>query len=732
MRAVCDLMSRAYSEPFIGRCKVMAMVLLAVTGTEVAAPWMAVGAEDDGDASKARRAITLDDIVATTRPRDVQISPDGTRIAFVVTSPVIDENRLTHRLHVVDADGDSAPTFVYESATLTQLTWRPGHEALVCLSTYDGRTQLVQIDIATRSVQPLTPTAAGVTAFAFSPDGQRVALVTRGPGQTAIIDDAKRDGLVMPSTASGYDLANQTWGRGSPEVRIVDFVTKRELPPIAFERKTSATLLAWTQKGDRLIVLTQSDVESARDKHMWRRDVTIVGASSGRIQATIPWSGFVSSARLSPDGSRLAIVGVRIDADGFINGSQQLYVLDLEAQAVTHVDAKAPLRSVREVIGWERDGASVYVEGLGSTRSIRGLFQVRVGDGASTWKHAAPGHHSSCSVTTDRRRAACITESPSMPPDVAVVELNDGRLRPRTDLNPRYRDIRLSDAVELPVVNRFGVGSSSFLIKPLDYQKDRRYPLVVILYRFTGEFFVDKFGNYPIQAFAAAGHAVLLVNIANPGYHAFNAEEGMRSEAYGPLDTIERAVAAVIETGLADRERIGLMGWSYGSFLVDFAISHSRTFAVASSGDGGLYNPSTYWASHVSVRAQYEAVMGGPPMGPTLERWLELSPVLNAHRIVAPLMMEYVSANYISPALYVALQRLHAPVELIVYPGGVHVFNDGVPSHRRASLERNLDWFNYWLLDARDPNPKKTPQYERWDRLRARRMEQDRRTAGPD
>ena len=114
--------------------------------------------------------------------------------------------------------------------------------------------------------------------------------------------------------------------------------------------------------------------------------------------------------------------------------------------------------------------------------------------------------------------------------------------------------------------------------------------------------------------------------------------------------------------------------------------------------------------------ADYEMQLGGPPYGSTFDNWLKFSPAFNAQRVRSPLLMESTR----SPAgtirnmeFFVALRRQHKPVELYYYSDGQHILD--TPFERVASLQRNLDWFRFWMQGHEGEPPKYDPdQYVRW------------------
>jgi dipeptidyl aminopeptidase/acylaminoacyl peptidase len=302
-----------------------------------------------------------------------------------------------------------------------------------------------------------------------------------------------------------------------------------------------------------------------------------------------------------------------------------------------------------------------------------------------------------------------------------MVNLKTGKLHVVARLNPSLERKPLGEVTELHWGNRYGDRTNGFLLKPVGYVKGKRYPTLVITYWFEGRFVAEAewITSYPAQLFSRDGFAVLMVNY--PRYTDWpgnNFVLGSRAVGYSPLAGIERGIDLLVEEGIADSTRLGILGWSYGGFLGQFALANTRRFKAASIGADGDYNPGAYWLlGRRAFRKNYERVMGGPPYGETLKNWIAFSPAYNAGRVEAPVLMEYSGAEAFLGLEMSSAYRSHGvPVELIIYPDEGHVLTR--PLHRYHSMQRNLDWFNFWLQGREDPAPDKAPQYERLRALR--------------
>jgi dipeptidyl aminopeptidase/acylaminoacyl peptidase len=193
--------------------------------------------------------------------------------------------------------------------------------------------------------------------------------------------------------------------------------------------------------------------------------------------------------------------------------------------------------------------------------------------------------------------------------------------------------------------------------------------------------------------------------------------------------SIEMAIQKASEMGVADTTRVGLTGYSRGTEIVAYAITHTKRFRAV-SGAAGDYSPYSYYMTSRRVQDNVFSRdgLGGWPEGKSKANWRQLAPELNADRIDVPVLNNDPDSEFLADlALYTSLRELGKPVELFIYPNELHVVNQ--PKHRYPIYERNLDWFRFWLKSEEDPAPSKTAQYVRWRELRKLQEQNEKKSA---
>lgn len=321
-----------------------------------------------------------------------------------------------------------------------------------------------------------------------------------------------------------------------------------------------------------------------------------------------------------------------------------------------------------------------------------------------------------CDFDGNLTTGVCIGESMSTPPELVLVEPRKGISQKLGSISPRHNNITPLKVTPKLWVNRMGYWSSGFILWPRNYKQEDKYPAIIITHGSDAD---ERFAvpanqwNYPAQVLAEQGYMVLLMNDPNfyqdekmaaasrqsvNGQGDVSPAEMRRLLFLNAMFSMEDAIAELAEQGVVDSGRVGIAGYSRGSQIVNVAMTQSKMFRAASSGDGAYLEPSTYLQS---PRA-YDALFGGPPFGPSLENYQALSPSLLASQLCGAILFQQAIPYDAALELYSALRTSGAAVQMTHYPGQdalsdeTHIFH--VPSNRLLAMRENLAWFDFWLL----------------------------------
>jgi dipeptidyl aminopeptidase/acylaminoacyl peptidase len=189
----------------------------------------------------------------------------------------------------------------------------------------------------------------------------------------------------------------------------------------------------------------------------------------------------------------------------------------------------------------------------------------------------------------------------------------------------------------------------------------------------------------------------------NPNYRGSNGHGREFSRAiytdWGNLEIqdIHSAVDKLVADGMADPERLGIGGWSYGGMSTNYAIATDTRFSAAASG-AGIANMLTGSGTDQYIR-QYEGELGPP--WESIDAYLKISyPFYNADRIETPTLFMCGEKDFNVPLInseqmYQALRSLNVPTQLVIYPGQFHGLSK--LSYNQDRLERLIGWYGQYL-----------------------------------
>ena len=719
-------------------------------------------------ASSSDRPISVPDCVRTRRVyrAQVRLSPDGNEVAYVVKAPNIERNKNEFEVHLnaVSLPGTrSNGRLLYRSDDpIDGLKWTRHPERLVFLQQHAGMGKIISLDPRSRH-QEVVAKAEALGSFSVDSEGRTFVYSAEVNTNTKLARRRAED--------YGFPII---FGKGvEPEetspLSVLFLVKRRQNASFV----TSHLALRWNGETSpatlsRVQALSLSpdghlltfNFRPARIPALWRPNLytkfcELEGAEpmllsiadlrtrALRVAFDAPSAGFGLPTVWAADGRAFSVValapaGSLLEEDdrkaGFHDGMQFAHYTHLFSVDADSLKASLIIRQPtdwyqNDTLFWPRAGGKMLVQKTvdsytwfvpensgwrqkSESRLPFGPVELRAG------VFVAP-----LNASSNGQKVVGVRENVRTPPNLFVYDLASARTAVLTDLNPEYRDIELGEVDSLEWTDDLGFRDTGYLIKPVGFKEGTRYPLVIMVKGWGNFFLADTHFQtaFPPQPLAASGFLVLMANLLPldgiPGGYV-----GKMGEAYQFIAMIEAAVQMLSRRGLADKNRVGLIGFSSTSWQTDFMITHSNfPFAAVSSADSGVRNYGSYWfLNSKHLMDDYEETLGGPPYGDTLSNTLRLTPAFNARNVASPLLMEYtafpgdLTGNM---EFFVALKRQGKPVEMFSYPTGQHDLD--TPSQRVASLQRNVDWFRFWMQGVEgSPPPYDPEQFIRWERLR--------------
>jgi dipeptidyl aminopeptidase/acylaminoacyl peptidase len=632
----------------------------------------------------AYRPVASTDLLGIRDIRGMSISPDGTEIALVVSQAVSESNRYRNELFIVGTQVGAAPVSVgtlgppFWSGAGQWLPeaprWSPDSKFVAYLMKRAGSWQVWVHSLGGRGFTQITHCPTDVQDYRWSSDGSKIVFETYDPPTPEQVQRLEDAGVLYD------DSIAEPWNID------VSIVQKR--------------LDLETQKLETWVHTIKTSEERRATLEEVRQFPRSALSSANEDVTAGPWS---------PDHTKF--VYNRLEKCGKF----KCYVLALGDAAGNASRVLTPGAAYAEDPQWSADGRDVYFESVDfegrSTLSVVDVGNSRVrkliaDSDALFWQ---------CSWDESGKHAACLKEDSVTPAEIAYVDAISGEVRVVADFNPEFKKLHLGEVV--PIEWKNATYMHAHLVKPLDYQRGRRYPLVIITYR-EESFLRGGVGDeYPIQVLAAQGFAVVSFDIgAIPASRPGDFEAARETIYEAPLAGVRHVIQVLDDMGIIDPLRVATTGLSHGAELSSYWISHSNLFRAAAMSEGGSQDLMEYFVAGPSMRDALKSMGLIGRAGPEFRRYAQISPSLNVDRIHTPVLLNESDSEYYNFLEFDrTLRDRRRPLEVWVYPRELHVKNQ--PRHRLAIYEKNVDWMRFWLKGEEDRVPEKTEQYRRWETL---------------
>jgi len=648
----------------------------------------------------AKRPLRIGDLHRLRTVGDPQRSPNGRWVAYTVTSVDSAKDRSDTDVWMTSWDGRETVRLTSTPEAESSPRWSPDNRWLAFVSgRQEGKGgQIWLLDRRGGEAQRITQVTGGISDFAWSPDSRRLVLVVSEETDSAARADTAGTKTPKPIVIDRYGFKRDIVGYlGTRRSGLALFdVGARKLESLTATAMDDDTP-SWSPDGSRIAFVRRAPAEPGK---VDPGDVYVVEARAGAEPLRLTDYAGPDGGRpaWSPDGRWIA----------FLRGDEPKYSAYHQYRiAIVAADGSAPARVLTGTTDrpfsaptFSADGRSILA--LLVDDRAQQLVRVRVADGAVervTDGQRVVTSYSAPDGAADAR-IAVLASTPDRAPEVHAIER--GTLRRLTTVNDSlFAELQLAGVADFTSRSADGTEVHSLLTRPAG-ATGGRHPL--LLYIHGGPNSQDNYGfNFDRELFAAQGYAVLQVNYRGSNGRGAAYQKAIFAD-WGNREVADLlgAVDEAVKQGIADPERLGIGGWSYGGILTDYTIATTPRFKAAVSGAGSALQLSMYGSDQYV--SQYELELGAPWQNPEL--WMKLSyPFFKADRIRTPTLFLVGEKDFNVPAIgseqmYQALRALGVPTQLVIYPGQFHGIT--TPSFRRDRYERYLAWWNRHL-DPRAP-----------------------------
>lgn len=631
------------------------------------------------------RIPTIDDMVALKRVSQPALSPDGSKVAYVVRKANWGENAFETEIWLADVGSGTSRAFTQSKKSSDAPSFSPDGSSLAFLSDRDGKRQVYVVSLSGGESRKLTSAEEGVSRFAYSHDGKRIAFVASDPKTEAMKERQKLYGEVTIEDEATHPAHLHVIGGDGGESK----------------RLTSGTFVVgsfdWSPD-DREIAFDFS--QSADPSFSATSNISVVDTDTATVRPLVTQNGPDGDPRYSPDGKQIAFATAMGEVASFFYKNGRIATIPARGGAITAVASS--LDEDPQLVAWNRSGIFLAA----NQKTEAGLFRVDPATKAVARIPLERPIASGFSFSGDARSLAFVGSSSASYPEVFAGPAEGGRARKLSDVGSELAPLTLGTSEVVSWKSTDGATIEGILRKPAGYKAGSLAPLLVIIHGGpTGVSRPSLFGAtyvYPMEAWLAKGALILEPNYrGSAGYGEAFRSLNVRNLGVGDAWDVLSGIDSLVAKGLVDKTKVGVMGWSQGGYISAFLTTHDSARFRAVSVGAGISNWVTYYVStdiHPFTRQYLKATPWDDP-----EIYRKTSPMTYIKGARAPTLIQHGDSDRRVPVsdafeLYQGLRDQGVETRLALYQGFGHGLNK--PKALRHALQENLDWFDKYLFGA--------------------------------
>src|SRR6202521_1984290 len=623
-------------------------------------------------AQEKSTALTPEASLNLRRISDLQFSPDGSRLAFVVAEPPKSEERASH-IWILDNKTSGVRQFTYSPKSESSPRWSPDGRQLAFLSNRaEDQQQIYLMRVDGGEAAALTKGKRSIQSFEWSPDGKQIAFLA--PDAKTEAEEKKEKDKDDAHVADKEDKRARLW-----LLTLATGETKALTQP-----NWEIHEAEWHPAGTGLMLSATDHPESDQNTN---RILFFRLSDNSQAQVLAPRGPF-GNIRIASDGKTMAYIGCRVDGPT----PHDLMIAhhgDKAAQNLTGASIDRPIFEYQ----WGKDGSliAVVADGfrskfvaftpVGSLKDSVGTLATNPGafSASNSGEVIFVGH----TATTPQELWLWDQKSPAK----QISHFNDS-WKQFTLSAPEFYKYKSFDGLEIEAA----------LLKPNGYDGKSKLPLIALIHGGPTGNWQDSIETWG-QLLAARGYAVVYPNIrGSSGYGEKFIEMNRGDWGGGDYSDVMAGVKDLIERGIADPKWLGIGGWSYGGYMSEWAITQTNMFKAAVSG-AGLSNLISEYGTEQGP--SYDEWFYGVPYEPEkVAGFLNSSPFVHLKNAKTPTLILQGDVDPVDPLrqrqeLYRGLKRYGVETERVVYPREPHGFRE--EKHLLDRLNRILAWYDKYL-----------------------------------
>lgn len=617
------------------------------------------------------------------------ISPNGLLIAYTVSNEVLaaDKSEYVSQIWVASSDGKRNNQLTFADKSSTNPKFSPdGMWIAFTSSRKDNKSNLYVIRVDGGEAEMVTDVKSGIGNFEWSPDGRSIAYVMTDPKSD---DEEKND-----KGRNDFRWVDENIKMARLYVIPVakDANGKRESRKLALDGR-HVVGFDWSPDG-RTIVFDHASSPSVN--HWMTSDISTVDVANGSISplATTPATEFFP--RVSPDGKWIAAAV----SDGPPRWAQSNRLAIYPAGGGRPRMMGPSHDGQPTIIGWSPDSKQIIFSELKGTGTA--IYEADAASGAIKVMKESGALITGSTMSRAGSANAFVIQSSSKPPEIGFIKAGSEAMTRVSFINKDAEKMPVGKTDVIRWQSKDGREIEGLLTYPSDYIAGKKVPLILNIHGGPASAFSQTYvgarGVYPIATMAARGYAILRPNPrGSVGYGTEFRRANMKDWGGRDYDDVMTGVDRVIEMGVADPDRLGVMGWSYGGYMTSWIVTQTKRFKAASAGAAVTNLMSMNGVTDIpSLIPDY---FGGQAWDDP-DIYAKRSAMFNIKGVSTPTLVQHGDADIRVPIsqgyeFYYGLKSQGVPTRMIVLPRQPHGPNE--PKMQIAAMQSNLDWFDKYL-----------------------------------
>ena len=630
----------------------------------------------------------------------VRLSPDATKVLYTVREAVMTDDRSEYinQVWLCNEDGSNVIQLTKGDKNSSNPKWSPDGKWIAFTSSRDSKSNLYVLPVGGGEAEKITDVKTGVGEYEWRPDGKAIAFVMTDPGDNNEDKDkkAKNDWYYMDEVIKQNRLYILWLNEKDTAGKYVQKkLTKENYNINGFD---------WRPDGKQIVY---SYGKSPEVNDNINSDIALIDIADGNIKPIATTGAGETNPLFSPDGKLIAYYCTTDPVDWSGARHAKIYsTVDGKSWRLKATPDENGGIGANGVFAWGPDGKNVFW--LEANKTLNSIYQLSVdGKMINEWSKGSKNLLGIVSMNSTGTHLAFTLQNPSQLPEAYISSINNFSPVKVTSINAEYANKPLPKTEVVRWKGADGREIEGLLTYPLNYKSGQKVPFILNIHGgpagvFSQTCVAGNQGTYPIAAFAEMGYAILRPNPR--GSSGYGTEFRMANrEDWGGKDfqDVMAGVDYVIKMGVADENKMGVMGWSYGGFMSSWIVGHTNRFKVASIG------APVVDLAHQNLTDDIEGFLPSYFKSNPWDDWSKYdahSPLRFVQNVKTPVMLQHGEADLRVPfsnsvMFYNALRRRNVPVRLLALPRQPHGPQE--PRMVLKTMQTNVEWFDKYIGDKK-------------------------------